>query len=326
MVLPGVFIVSSLLAQLKKVTKVVADTGDLAAICEYKPEDATTNPSLIIKALSLPEYQGLVASSIEWAVLQETHPDQLIPMVADKIIVSIGLSILEHVPGRISTEVDARLSYDTEATIHRAKQLVSLYQAAGISVERILIKIAATWQGIKAAEILERMGINCNLTLVFSFAQARACAEAGVFLISPFVGRVLDWYSKKFPDADYHGERDPGVKSVAAIYAYYKKYGYQTLVMGASFRNVKEVAGLAGCDLLTISPLLLAELDQQQGHLPVQLTDPGEPEARPATLLESEFYWQHHQDAMATEKLAQGIRDFAADQEKLELMIRQALA
>ncbi len=234
---------------------------------------------------------------------------------------NIGLEILKIVPGRISTEVDARLSYDTEATVAKARKLIRLYNEAGISNDRILIKIASTWQGIRAAEILEKEGINCNLTLLFSEAQARACAEAGVYLISPFVGRILDWYKANGEKKDYAPAEDPGVISVTKIYNYYKQHGYQTVVMGASFRNVGEITELAGCDRLTIAPPLLKELQENQTALERKLAFCGEVQAKPQPLTESEFYWQHNSDAMAVEKLAEGIRKFAADQEKLEAML-----
>ena len=237
---------------------------------------------------------------------------------------NIGKEILNVIPGRISTEVDARLSYDTEASVAKARKLISMYNEAGISNDRILIKLASTWEGIRAAEILEKEGINCNLTLLFSFAQARACAEAGAYLISPFVGRIMDWYKAK-EGRDFEPVEDPGVKSVTTIYNYYKAHGYDTVVMGASFRNAGEILELAGCDRLTISPQLLQELSDAEGDMPVKLKDTGATEQRPARMTHAEFLWEHNQDPMAIEKLAEGIRNFAVDQGKLEDMIREQL-
>ncbi|MGY5451584.1 transaldolase [Agarivorans sp. MS3-6] len=316
---------SSLLTQLKQYTTVVADTGDLDTMRKFSPEDATTNPSLIVKALGLPEYSSLLKEVAEWAKTQSDVPAEQIEMAADKLVVTIGCKVLELVPGRISTEVDARLSFDTEASITKARRLIELYQAAGISKERVLIKLASTWQGIRAAEQLEKEGINCNLTLLFSFAQARACAEAGVFLISPFVGRILDWYKAKDSNADFAGAKDPGVISVTEIYQYYKEHGYNTVVMGASFRNIGEIVELAGCDRLTIGPALLEELDQTNAPLEARLVDKGVSHNRPAPMTEAEFFWAHNEDAMATEKLAEGIRAFAVDQVKLDKMLIEAL-
>ncbi len=245
--------------------------------------------------------------------------------MSDKLAVNIGLEILKLIPGRISTEVDARLSYDTEGSIAKARSLIKLYNDAGVSNDRILIKLASTWQGIRAAEQLEKEGINCNLTLLFSFAQARACAEAGVFLISPFVGRILDWYKNNTDKKEYAPHEDPGVVSVSEIYSYYKQHGYETVVMGASFRNVGEILELAGCDRLTISPALLKELAESEGTVERKLSYSGDVKARPAKMTESEFLWQHNQDPMAVAKLAEGIRNFAVDQGKLEKMIADLL-
>ncbi|WP_026959654.1 transaldolase [Aliagarivorans taiwanensis] len=316
---------SSLLAQLKQYTTVVADTGDLDTMRKFSPEDATTNPSLIVKALGLPEYSTLLAEVAAWAKTQSNDQAEQIEMAADKLVVTIGCKVLELVPGRISTEVDARLSFDTEASIAKARRLIELYEAAGVSKDRVLIKLASTWQGIRAAEQLEKEGINCNLTLLFSFAQARACAEAGVFLISPFVGRILDWYKAKDANADFAGAKDPGVISVTDIYNYYKEHGYNTVVMGASFRNIGEIVELAGCDRLTIGPALLEELDNTDAELEVRLQDKGVTTNRPEPMTEAAFYWAHNEDAMATEKLAEGIRAFAVDQEKLDAMLIEAL-
>jgi transaldolase len=313
------------LEQLKRLTTVVADTGDIEAIRRYHPQDATTNPSLLLKAAEMPQYATLLRNALSWATTQSADPQQQLKEAADKLAVSLGCEILKIVPGRISTEVDARLSFDTQASIDKARKLIRLYNEAGISNERILIKLAATWEGIKAAEVLEREGIQCNLTLLFSFAQARACAEAGVYLISPFVGRILDWYKSRTQQTEYTAQDDPGVLSVSRIYDYYKRHDYPTVVMGASFRNVGEILALAGCDRLTISPALLEELSSLSGELPrrLQPTQTGQP--RPHPLSEAQFRWEQNQDAMATEKLAEGIRNFAIDQDKLEQLLQQQL-
>ncbi|MFC1004833.1 transaldolase [Pasteurella multocida] len=309
------------LDSLRNMTVVVADTGDIEAIKKYQPEDATTNPSLILSASALPQYASLIDEAIAYAKSKSNCSKQQLIDAEDKLAVNIGLEILKIVPGRISTEVDARLSYDTQATIEKAKKLIALYNEAGISNDRILIKIASTWQGIRAAEELEKQGINCNLTLLFSEAQARACAEAGVYLISPFVGRILDWYKANSDKKDYAPAEDPGVISVTKIYNYYKQHGYNTIVMGASFRNVGEITELAGCDRLTIAPALLKELQENSAPLERKLSYTGEVKAKPQPLTEAEFYWAHNSDVMAVEKLADGIRKFAADQEKLEAML-----
>ena len=313
------------LDSLRSMTVVVADTGDIDAIKKYQPQDATTNPSLILSASALPQYAPLIDEAITYAKAQSADKAQQLIDAEDKLAVNIGLEILKIVPGRISTEVDARLSYDTQATVEKARKLIALYNAAGISNDRILIKIASTWQGIRAAEILEKEGINCNLTLLFSEAQARACAEAGVYLISPFVGRILDWYKANTDKKEYAPAEDPGVISVTKIYNYYKEYGYKTVVMGASFRNVGEIIELAGCDRLTIAPALLKELQENSTVLVRKLDYKGEVKAKPQPLTEAEFYWQHNSDAMAVEKLADGIRKFAVDQEKLEAMLSAKL-
>jgi transaldolase len=309
------------LDSLRELTVVVADTGDIDAIRQYKPEDATTNPSLILSAAALPQYASLIDEAIAYGKQQSQDKAQQLIDAEDKLAVNIGLEILKLVPGRVSTEVDARLSYDTDATVLKARKLIALYEAAGINKNRILIKIAATWQGIRAAEILEKEGINCNLTLLFSEAQARACAEAGVYLISPFVGRILDWYKANSDKKEYAPAEDPGVISVTKIYNYYKQYGYKTVVMGASFRNVGEIIELAGCDRLTIAPPLLKILHETPNAVERKLDFQGEVEAKPQPLTEAEFYWQHNSDAMAVEKLADGIRKFAIDQGKLEDML-----
>ena len=313
------------LDSLRNMTVVVADTGDIDAIKKYQPQDATTNPSLILSASALPQYAPLIDEAIAYAKAQSADKAQQLIDAEDKLAVNIGLEILKIVPGRISTEVDARLSYDTQATVEKARKLIALYNAAGISNDRILIKIASTWQGIRAAEILEKEGINCNLTLLFSEAQARACAEAGVYLISPFVGRILDWYKANTDKKEYAPAEDPGVISVTKIYNYYKEYGYKTVVMGASFRNVGEIIELAGCDRLTIAPALLKELQENSTALVRKLDYKSEVKAKPQPLTEAEFYWQHNSDAMAVEKLAEGIRKFAVDQEKLEAMLSAKL-
>lgn len=313
------------LDSLRSMTVVVADTGDIEAIKKYQPQDATTNPSLILSASALPQYAPLIDEAIAYAKAQSADKAQQLVDAEDKLAVNIGLEILKIVPGRISTEVDARLSYDTQATVEKARKLIALYNAAGISNERILIKIASTWQGIRAAEILEKEGINCNLTLLFSEAQARACAEAGVYLISPFIGRILDWYKANSDKKEYAPSEDPGVISVTKIYNYYKAHGYNTVVMGASFRNVGEIVELAGCDRLTIAPTLLKALQENSTALVRKLDYQGELKAKPQPLSEAEFYWQHNSDPMAVEKLAEGIRKFAIDQEKLEAMLAAKL-
>lgn len=309
---------STTLEQLKTMTTVVADTGDILAIRKYQPTDATTNPSLLLKAAQLPEYQellqGIVKSPAAFNVQQ----------ASEQLAVAIGSEILGIVPGYISTEVDARLSFDTAATVSKARNLIALYQAKGWPRERVLIKIAATWEGIQAARILEQEGIHCNLTLLFSFAQAVACAEASVTLISPFVGRILDWYKAKQPQQDFSGDNDPGVQSVARIYHYYKQHGYRTIIMGASFRNTGEIKALAGCDRLTISPPLLEELSHSNEPLPRQLQPQAAFTQQPRLSLdEKQFRWMMNEDAMATEKLAEGIRNFATDQVALEKLLVQ---
>ncbi|NAW65169.1 transaldolase [Photobacterium halotolerans] len=315
---------STKLEQLRALTTVVADTGDIEAIKKYQPQDATTNPSLILKAAEIEQYAPLIDDAIAYAKAQSSDKAQQIEDAGDKLAVNIGKEILNVVPGRISTEVDARLSYDTDASVAKARKLIKMYNDAGISNDRILIKLASTWEGIRAAEILEKEGINCNLTLLFSFAQARACAEAGVFLISPFVGRIMDWYKAK-EGRDFEASEDPGVLSVTAIYNYYKALGYNTVVMGASFRNTGEILELAGCDRLTISPQLLQELSEAQGEVVKKLSADVASEERPAPMTHAEFLWDHNQDPMAIEKLAEGIRNFAIDQGKLETMIEARL-
>ncbi|MBI6795873.1 transaldolase [Pseudomonas syringae] len=307
---------TSKLDQLKKFTTVVADTGDFGAIKSLEPEDATTNPSLLLKAASDANNAKMLGKAFDGSKGD-------IGLACDRFAVAIGQEILKVVPGRVSTEVDARLSFDTHALIERSKRLIGLYDAAGIKRDRVLIKLAATWEGIRAAEKLEKDGIQTNLTLLFSFAQAVACAEAGVFLISPFVGRIYDWY-KKSTGTDYTGAEDPGVQSVTHIYNYYKANDFKTVVMGASFRNLNQIEQLAGCDRLTISTDLLKKLAEDTGTLERKLTPDNAGEKRLDTvknLTESQFRWASNEDAMATEKLAEGIRQFARDQEKLEALL-----
>ena len=308
------------LEQLKSITTVVADTGDFEAIALYQPQDATTNPSLLLKAVQIEKYRPLAIEAVKWAKNQGAT-DDVAAVAADKLAVLIGAKLMEQVPGYVSTEVDARLSFDTMATVEKANHLLALYRDQGIDTSRVLIKIAATWEGIQAARILEAQGIKTNVTLVFSFAQARASAEAGAFLISPFVGRILDWYKADQPDADFSGANDPGVQSVTRIYNYFKENGYDTIVMGASFRNISEIQELAGCDRLTISPGLLDELANTDAELPRKLTPVDSPKAAPAALTEQTFRWDMNEDAMATDKLSQGIRQFAKDQVTLETML-----
>ncbi len=318
---------ASVLEQLKSMTVVVADTGDFNSIQKYEPRDSTTNPSLIYSAIQQPEYQPLLEDALEDAKKSEKERHKQLKHFLDKLAVNFGLEILKIIPGRVSTEVDARLSFDKDATTEKARKLISMYQDAGIDSNRILIKIAATWEGIEAAAQLEKEGIHCNLTLLFGMAQAAACAEAGVTLISPFVGRILDWH-KKDQGVDYISAiEDPGVISVKHIYQYYKKFGYKTEVMGASFRNVGEIMELAGCDLLTIAPKLLEELDGMQQDLPrVLTTDMGED--IPLTKLklkEKDWRWLVNQDACVCDLLSDGIRRFSADLAKLERNISDKL-
>jgi len=313
----------NLLEQLKIYTKVVADTGDFASISVYKPIDATTNPSLIYVAAMDPKYRELIDDAILYAKSISNDKEVQLSKAMDKLAVNFGLKILEIVPGRVSTEVDARLSFDTEATITKARELIILYEANGISRERILIKVASTWEGIKASETLEKEGIHGNLTLLFSMAQAVRCADANITLISPFVGRILDWYKKDRGVLDIPGSDDPGVKSVHDIFNYYKKFGYKTTVMGASFRNIGEIIEIAGCDALTISPSLLNELENTEGVLEMKL-DPEKSKLNdisPIPMDEKTFRWMMNEDAMATEKLAEGIRNFTKDLIKLEKYI-----
>ena len=319
---------SDLLSSLKQHSVVVADSGDFASIRKYQPRDATTNPSLILKAATMPEYADLVAKVVADARQVGRTPADALSGAMDRLVVAFGLEILKIVPNRVSTEVDARLSFDTWASIAKAKQLIALYATGGIPRDRILIKLAATWEGIEAARQLKEVGIRCNLTLLFSFAQAVACGEAGVQLISPFVGRILDWHKKSTGVAGYAPAEDPGVKSVTRIYNYYKKFGHLTEVMGASFRNKEEIIELAGSDLLTISPALLEELQNTPGEMLRKLT----PEAsknlpiEKVQMGEKAFRWQHNEDQMATEKLSDGIRLFTADTIKLEKFLMEKLS
>jgi transaldolase len=320
----------TLLEQLREMTVVVADTGDIQAIEQFKPQDATTNPSLITAAAQMAQYQGIVDETLKRAKADAgsgASDAEILSLAFDRLAVSFGLKILETIPGRVSTEVDARLSYDTEATINKARALISQYEAAGVLRERVLIKIASTWEGIRAAEVLEKEGIHCNLTLLFGLHQAIACAEAGVTLISPFVGRILDWY-KKETGKDYGSAEDPGVQSVTTIYNYYKKFGYKTEVMGASFRNIGEIIELAGCDLLTISPALLGELNSTQGDLSRHL-DPDKAatqDIQPIPIDKATFDQMHAQDRMATDKLDEGIKGFTKALETLEQLLAVRLS
>lgn len=313
------------LDQLRKMTTVVADTGDIESIQQYTPTDATTNPSLLFKAAQMPQYQHLVQDAIKYGTKSASDPNQQITLTLDKIAINFGEEILKIIPGRVSTEVDARLSFDTNATVRRAKRLIEMYRDQGIPTVRVLIKIASTWEGIRAAQQLEAEGIHCNLTLMFSLIQAIAAAEAGATLVSPFVGRILDWHKKANGVTSFPANEDPGVMSVTTIYNYYKKFGHATSVMGASFRNKDEILELAGCDLLTIAPALMEELRTSEGHLERKL-DIGTAKhsnIQRQHINEGVFRWQLNQDAMATEKLAEGIRGFTADTVKLENLIQQ---
>ncbi len=310
----------NMLESLKRWTTVVADTGDIEAIAEHRPQDATTNPSLLLQAAQKPQYQDLVDEALHFALDSPGDDAARAQAFMDKLFVTFGCHILKVVPGRVSTEVDAGLSFDSEATLAKARRLIGLYRQAGIGPERVLIKIASTWEGIRAAEQLEREGIHCNLTLLFGFAQAVGCAEAGVTLISPFVGRIYDWYRKERGGKDIPADEDPGVTSVARIYNYFKKFDYKTQIMGASFRKVDQIVRLAGCDLLTISPDLLEQMEKAEGSVPRRLSVEGAKasDAQKIRLNEKTFRWMHNEDAMATEKLAEGIRKFYADARKLE--------
>jgi transaldolase len=315
---------TSKLEQLRAITTVVADTGDIEAVARLKPVDCTTNPTIVLKALGTPAFADAVKEAVAWGKKQGGQSDAVVAAVADRLAISVGAALAGLVPGRVSTEVDADLSFDTQASITKARHIIAAYKERGIERERILIKLASTWEGIKAAEVLQSEGIDCNLTLLFSQAQAIACAEAKAFLISPFVGRILDWYKKSTGEA-YTAETDPGVVSVRSIYNYYKANGIGTVVMGASFRNVGEIEALAGCDRLTISPALLEELDKDTGTLARKLSpDNAKPEPL-QSLDEKAFRWAMNEDAMATEKLSEGIRMFAKDLVSLRDMVRKEL-
>jgi transaldolase len=314
----------NMLDSLKRYTTVVADTGDIEAIAKYKPQDATTNPSLLFQAAQKPQYEHLVDDALQFAMHFPGDRAARTEAFMDRLLVNFGCEILKIIPGRVSTEVDAGLSFDTEGTLAKARKLIGMYEEAGINRERILIKVASTWEGIRSAEQLEREGIHCNLTLLFSFAQAVACAEARVTLISPFVGRIYDWY-KKERGSDIPADEDPGVASVTRIYDYFKKFGYKTQIMGASFRKVEQIVRLAGCDLLTISPDLLEKMEKTQGEIKPRLSMES---ARASNLEqihldEKAFRWMHNEDAMAVEKLSEGVRKFYADARKLEQYVRE---
>ncbi len=313
------------LEAIKQFTTVVADSGDIESIRAYQPEDATTNPSLLLKAAGIEQYQYLIDDALKYAKEKGGTREEQVTAACDKLAVNFGAKILDIVPGRVSTEVDARISFDKEKSLEKARHLIALYKEQGIDKSRILIKLASTWEGIRAAEELEKEGISCNLTLLFSFAQARACAEAGVTLISPFVGRIFDWYQAQEPQDNYVVEEDPGVKSVRRIYDYYKQHNYPTIVMGASFRKKEQILALAGCDRLTISPALLKEMQASDETVERKLTPFSQGFNRPAKMTEAEFRWEHNQDPMAVEKLAEGIRLFAIDQRKLEDLLAAKL-
>ncbi|MCD2174453.1 transaldolase [Rhizobium sp. C4] len=316
---------TSKLEQLRAMTTVVADTGDIEAVARLKPVDCTTNPSIVLKALGTDMFKDVFAEAIAWGKASGLSSDKAVAAVSDRLAVSVGAELTKLVPGRVSTEVNADLSFDIEGSIAKAREIVADYKARGIEKDRILIKLASTWEGIRAAEVLEKEGINCNLTLLFSMAQAIACADAGVFLISPFVGRILDWY-KKATGENYTSETDPGVVSVRAIYNYYKAHGIKTVVMGASFRNIGEIEALAGCDRLTISPQLMDELDADKGTLTRVLSEDKITPVDKVAMDEKTFRWMLNEDAMATEKLAEGIRAFAKDLGKLREIVAKAMA
>ncbi|HZW31911.1 MAG TPA: transaldolase [Isosphaeraceae bacterium] len=310
----------NLLDQLRKMTVVVADTGDFESIAQYQPRDATTNPSLLFKAAQMPEYRALLDEVLSAGQSETGDPGSQVDACIDRLFIAFGKEILKIIPGRVSTEVDARLSFDTEGTINKARRLIALYEADGIDRQRVLIKIASTWEGIRAAERLEKEGIHCNMTLLFSFAQAVGCAEAGVTLVSPFVGRIHDWYCKERGVKSIPPTEDPGVHSVTQIYNYFKKFDYRTEIMGASFRNIGEIIELAGCDLLTISPDLLGELQHTEGTIQRKLSveQAKSQDLRRLHLDEKTFRWMHNEDAMANDRLSDGIRRFHADLVKLK--------
>jgi transaldolase len=318
-------IVMSQLESIKKFTTVVADSGDIESIRHYQPIDATTNPSLLLKAAGLAHYQTLIDDAIAYGKQRGDTLEAQVVQASDKLAVNFGAEILKSIPGRVSTEVDARLSFDKEKSIAKARHLIALYEEIGIDKSRVLIKLASTWEGIRAAEELQKEGIDCNLTLLFSFAQARACAEAGVFLISPFVGRIYDWYQARKPMDPYVVEEDPGVKSVRNIYDYFKQHNYNTIVMGASFRRTEQILALVGCDRLTIAPNLLQQLQESDEPVVRKLVPTSQGFRRPEPISEADFRWEHNQDPMAVEKLAEGIRLFAIDQRKLEDLLAAKL-
>ena len=313
------------LDSIKKFTTVVADSGDIESIRNYQPIDATTNPSLLLKAAGLAHYQTLIEDAIAYGKQRGDTREAQVAQACDKLAVNFGAEILKSIPGRVSTEVDARLSFDKEKSIAKARHLIALYEELGIDKSRVLIKLASTWEGIRAAEELQKEGIDCNLTLLFSFAQARACAEAGVFLISPFVGRIYDWYQARKPMDPYVVEEDPGVKSVRNIYDYFKQHNYNTIVMGASFRRTEQILALVGCDRLTIAPNLLQQLQESDEPVVRKLVPLSQGFRRPEPISEADFRWEHNQDPMAVEKLAEGIRLFAIDQRKLEDLLAAKL-
>ena len=315
---------ASKLDQLREMTTVVADTGDIQAVAKIKPVDCTTNPTIVLKALSTDMFDDAFADAIKWGKSQSGDKDAIVAAVASRLAIDVGEALVKIVPGRVSTEVDADLSFNTEGSIAKAREIIAAYEERGIGKDRILIKLASTWEGIRACEVLQKEGIDCNLTLLFSKCQAIACADAGAFLISPFVGRILDWY-KKSTGEDYTTETDPGVLSVRSIYNYYKANGISTVVMGASFRNIGEIEGLAGCDRLTISPNLLDELSNDDGKLERKLSPETFENEPKVEMDEQTFRWMLNEDAMATEKLAEGIRNFAADLGKLRKRVAEAL-
>lgn len=313
------------LSQLKAYTSVVADTGDVETIKHFHPDDATTNPSLVLKAVESGEYNDLLKQVVEWARIIKTPNGEIIEHATDRLVVLLGCEILKIIPGRVSTEIRADLSFDVDNSVTKARLLCGYYEEMGVSKNRVLIKLAATWEGIQAAKILELEGINCNLTLVFNLTQAKACADAGVFLISPFVGRVLDWHKKQFPSISYAEDQEPGVIFVNEVCNYYRQYQYKTLVMGASFRNIGEILALANCDRLTISPTLLSELEQSEGELTVPTSSIEFSNSVPSPISVNQFRWGMNEDPMATEKLGEGIRIFNQDQGRLEAIIAKML-
>jgi len=317
----------SQLEELKKHSIIVSDTGEIDEVKKYHPTDGTTNPSLILAAAEKPEYKSLIDEAITFGKKKGGSSEEVLSEIVTKLFVNFGVEILKHVPGRVSTEVDARLSFDVEGSIKKAHEYIDLYKEAGIGKERVIIKLASTWEGVQAAKVLEKEGIHCNMTLMFSLAQAIACAKVNATLISPFVGRILDWYKKAEGKESYPSDQDPGVLSVTEIYNYYKKFGHKTQIMGASFRNTGEILELAGCDLITIAPKLLSELQNTEGAVPLKLTPEAAEKAsiKEMTIDEKAFRWELNECAMATEKLSEGIRKFAADLVKLETLIKKLM-